>query len=68
MSAIVEMVEAGQTVTITKRGKPVANIVAANAVPIKPKMDLDALRFRASIPALDTSGVAMIRRRRDGEL
>lgn len=69
LSAIIEMVEAGETVTITKRGKPVVKLIPANALPIKPKMDLEELRrFRATIPPLKISGVEMIRRMRDGEI
>jgi prevent-host-death family protein len=69
LSAIIEMVEAGETVTITKRGKPVVKMVPANALPIKPKMDLEELRrFRATIPPLKISGAEMIRRMRDGEI
>jgi prevent-host-death family protein len=69
LSAIIEMVEAGETVTITKRGKPVVKMVPANALPIKPKMDLEELRrFRATIPSLKISGAEMIRRMRDGEI
>lgn len=69
LSAIIEMVEAGETVTITKRGKPVVKMVPANAPPIKPKMDLEELRrFRATIPPLKITGAEMIRRRRDGEI
>lgn len=69
LSAIIEMVEAGETVTITKRGKPVVKLIPANALPIKPKMDLEELRrFRATIPPLKISGAEMIRRMRDGEI
>ena len=69
LSAIIEMVEAGETVTITKRGKPVVKLIPANALPIKPKMDLEELRrFRATIPPLKVSGADMIRRMRDGEI
>lgn len=69
LSAIIEMVEAGETVTITKRGKPVVKLIPANALPIKPKMDLEELRrFRATIPPLKISGAEMIRRMRDDEI
>ena len=50
LSAIIEMVEAGENITITKRGKPVVKMIPFNALPIKPKMDLEALRrFRESM-------------------
>ena len=69
LSAIVAMVENGEPVTITKRGIPVVKIVPINAVPVKPKMDLEKLRaFRASMPPMKESAVDMIRRMRDGEI
>jgi prevent-host-death family protein len=69
LSAIIEMVERGEAVTITKRGKPVVKMIPANAPPIKPKMDLEELRaFRARIPPLKVSGKDIIRRMRDGEI
>ena len=69
LSAIVAMVENGEPVTITKRGIPVVKIVPLNAVPVKPKMDLEKLRaFRATLTPLKISGVDMIRRMRDGEI
>ena len=69
LSAIVAMVENGEPVTITKRGIPVVKIVPVNAVPVKPKMDLEKLRaFRASMPPMKESAVDMIRRMRDGEI
>ena len=69
LSAIVTMVENGESVTITKRGIPVVKIVPLNAVPVKPKMDLEKLRaFRATLTPLKESAVVMIRRMRDGEI
>jgi len=69
LSAIIEMVEAGETVTITKRGKPVVKMVPANALPIKPKMDLEELRkLRALTPMMKTNSVEIIRQMRDGEI
>jgi prevent-host-death family protein len=69
LSAIIEMVEAGETVTITKRGKPVVKMVPANALPIKPKMDLEELRrFRESMPIMKRNSVEIIRQMRDGEI
>lgn len=69
LSAIVAMVENGEPVTITKRGIPVVKIVPVNAVPVKPKLDLEKLRaFRASMPPMKESAVDMIRRMRDGEI
>jgi prevent-host-death family protein len=69
LSAIVARVENGEPVTITKRGIPVVKIVPVNAVPVKPKLDLEKLRaFRASMPPMKESAVDMIRRMRDGEI
>ena len=69
LSALVAMVENGESVTITKRGIAVVKIVPLNAVPVKPKMDLEKLRaFRATMPPMKESAVDMIRRMRDGEI
>ena len=69
LSAIVSMVENGESITITKRGIPVVKIVPLNAVPVKPKMDLEKLRaFRATLTPMKESAVVMIRRMRDGEI
>ena len=69
LSAIVLMVQNGESITITKRGIPVVKIVPLNAVPVKPKMDLEKLRaFRATLTPLKISGADMIRRMRDGEI
>jgi prevent-host-death family protein len=69
LSAIIEMVEQGETVTITKRGKPVVNMVAVNAPPMKPKWDLEELRaLRARTPMMKTNSVEIIRQMRDGEI
>ena len=69
LSAIIQMVENGEPVTITKRGIPVVKIVPVNAPPLKPKIDLEALRaLRASMPAMKASAVDMIQRTRDGEI
>lgn len=69
LSAIVEMVENGEAVTITKRGIPVVKIVPVNAMPIKPKPDFEKLRaFRARMPPMKESAVTAIRRMRDAEI
>jgi prevent-host-death family protein len=69
LSAIIEMVEQGETVTITKRGKPVVNMVAVNAPPMKPKWSLEELRrFRESMPMMKQTSVEIIRQMRDGEI
>ena len=69
LSAIIQMVENGEPVTITKHGIPVVKIVPVNAPPLKLKIDLEVLRaLRASMPAMKESAVDMIRRMRDGEI
>ena len=69
LSAIVSMVENGESITITKRGIPVVKIVPLTAAPVKPKMDLEKLRaFRATLTPMKESAVVMIRRMRDGEI
>jgi prevent-host-death family protein len=69
LGAIVQKVENGEPVTITRRGIPVVKIVPVNALPVKPKVDLERLRaFRATLTSMKESAVAMIRRLRDGEI
>lgn len=68
LSAIVQMVENGEQVTITKRGIPVVKIVPVNTVPMKPKPDFEKLRaFHATLTPMKESAVDAIRRMRDGE-
>ena len=69
LSAIIEMVENGEPVTITKRGIPVVKIVPVNAVRMKPKPDFEKLRaFRATLTPMKESAVDAIRRIRDGKI
>jgi prevent-host-death family protein len=69
LSAIIEMVERGEAVTITKRGVPVVKMIPANAPPIKPKLNVEELRaIRALSPSVKTSHVDLIRKMRDGEI
>jgi antitoxin (DNA-binding transcriptional repressor) of toxin-antitoxin stability system len=57
-------VEAGETVTITRRGRPVAKLSAVDA-PKKP-IDFEALRrLRESMPPLERSAAEIIREMRD---
>jgi prevent-host-death family protein len=66
LSALLEQVERGEAVTLTKRGKPVARIVSLAEPVLKPKMDLDQLRrFRASMPKSKMNSAEMIRKMRD---
>jgi prevent-host-death family protein len=57
-NAIVEMVGRGETITTTKYGRPVVNMVPANPWPMKPEMDLVELRrVRELTPMLKTNSV-----------
>lgn len=63
LSALVEEVEAGETVCITRHGKAVAHLTAAKA---KKPLDVDALRrLTASMPMQDEDGGDFMRRLRD---
>lgn len=66
LSALVEQATRGETVTLTRRGKPVARIVPAAALTPKPKLDLVALqKFRSSLPAASIDSAHMVRNMRD---
>jgi prevent-host-death family protein len=64
LSALVDRVEAGDTVEITRRGKPVARLSAA-AAPRKP-IDAAALAaLTATMPAAGRSAAELVRAMRD---
>ena len=64
LSALIERVDAGETVEITRRGKPIANIVPV-ARKLK-KVDVDALeRLAARLPYQEQSAGDFIREMRD---
>lgn len=64
LSDLVGRAEAGEEVTILRRGRPVAKLVPIEQ-PRKP-IDLEALRaLRAKMPMSDVSGVEIIREMRD---
>lgn len=66
LSELVERVEAGETVQILKRGKPVAEIVPIKK-PRKP-IDLEALRLlRESQPRQELDAGTFLRDMRDSE-
>lgn len=68
LSALIEQVERGEAVTLTKRGKPVARIVSLLEPGQKPKIDLDELRkFHATMPKSKIDSATMIRKMRDEE-
>jgi len=63
LSALVDAVESGETICITRHGKPVAQLTSAK--PRKP-IDVDALRrLTASMPMQEEDGGEFMRRLRD---
>lgn len=68
LSELIDRAEAGETVSITRRGKPVARLVAEVA-PIKP-IDVEAMRrARAlSTPYVDPDGLSFVERLRREDL
>ncbi|MGN6144887.1 MAG: type II toxin-antitoxin system Phd/YefM family antitoxin [Mesorhizobium sp.] len=66
LSELVERAAAGETVEITRRGKPVARIVAVQKR--KKRIDFDAIRKIAdSLPYQDEPAGDFMRRARNGE-
>lgn len=66
LSELVDRVEAGDSIDITRRGKPVARLTAANP-PRKP-IDLAALQaLTESLPASADDAAALVRLMRDGD-
>lgn len=64
LSEIVDRVEAGETIEITRRGKPAARLVPP--VSEKKPVDVEALRrLRATMPYQEESAADLIRRMRD---
>lgn len=66
LSELVERAASGETVEITKRGKPVAQLVSVEKK-LKP-LDIEALeRFAESMPYQEESAGDFIRRMRDDD-
>jgi prevent-host-death family protein len=64
LSRLVEMVEAGEDVTITKRGRPAVRIVPSTP----PRQQLPSLaEFRARLPQQKQSAGEFIRELRDSD-
>lgn len=64
LSELVVRAEAGETVTITRRGKPLAMLLAA--VQPKKKIDVEALRaFTATMPFQEERAGEFMRKMRD---
>ena len=67
LSELLQCVEAGETVSITRRGKPIARLVAER--PATQPVDIEMLRsVAASMPFQDESAGDFVRRVRDAEL
>jgi prevent-host-death family protein len=64
LSALLDKVEGGETVVITRHGKPVANVTAA-AQPKQPIPFEELAAFRAKMPKLRKSSAALICEMRD---
>lgn len=66
LSALVDRVEAGDSIEITRRGKPVAQLTAVTK-PRKP-IDLALLQaLTATMPPQSESAVDLVRSMRDGD-
>ena len=64
LSEIIDRVEAGESIEITRRGKPAARLVPP--LPEKKPVDVEALRLAAKkLPYQHESGVDIIRKMRD---
>ena len=64
LSEILDRVEAGETVVITRRGRPIASLSGVPA-PRKP-IDFEGLKkFRESMPQLERPSAEIIRQMRD---
>jgi antitoxin (DNA-binding transcriptional repressor) of toxin-antitoxin stability system len=64
LSELLDKVEAGEDVVITRHGRPVAHI--RHAVPPKKPLDLEALAaFRATLPPQRRSSAELLRKMRD---
>lgn len=64
LSKLLDKVEAGEEVVITRRGRPVANISAA-ARPKEPLRFKELAEFRASMPRLRRPSAELLRETRD---
>lgn len=68
LSEILERVEAGARITVTRRGIPVAVIGPVSKGRPQGDIDWEALRaFRATLPMATESAVDVVRRLRDEE-
>lgn len=66
LSELIDRVEAGESIDITRRGKPVARLTGASA----PRKRIDAAMLRAltsTLPASGETAAALVRSMRDGD-
>jgi prevent-host-death family protein len=66
LSALVDRVEAGDTIDITRRGKPVARLIAV----ARPRKPIDAALLQsltAAMPPQSPSAADIVRSMRDGD-
>ena len=66
LSELVDRVEAGDSIDITRRGKPVARLTA----PVRPRKRIDAallLALTAAMPPQDESAADLVSSMRDGD-
>lgn len=66
LSELVDLVEAGDSIEITRRGKPVARLTAV----AKPRKPIDAAMLKAlteQMPAQSLSAADLVRSMRDGD-
>lgn len=67
LSALIDKVENGEAVTLTRRGVPIAKIVSINAEAPKQKIDVERIRrFAMTMPPMKESAVEAVRRMRAG--
>lgn len=68
LSELIDRVEAGEIISITRRGKPAARLVAEEQ-PRKP-IDIDAMRRIAALskPYVDPDGLSFVERMRREDL
>lgn len=68
LSELIDRAEAGETVSITRRGKPVARLVAEDQ-PKKP-IDVEAMRAARALskPYVDPDGLSFVERLRREDL
>ena len=68
LSELIARVEAGETVSITKRGKPVVRLVAETSD--KEPIDIEAMRRARALtkPYIDPDGVSFVERMRREDL